>query len=103
MTARPRRRRTGSLSSSPASVRGIPAKKPPQSVRPVPVHSFIKLHDLEASTDHWSAVVVVMCVVCGWDMDMTGAAAYCTNPRCKRRTRLYHVELKIIEVDEVRA
>ncbi len=98
MAARPRRRaRTPSKSSKLACVSGNPAKKPPQSVRAVPQNPFIKLHDLVASTDHWTAMVVVMCV-CGWDMDMNGAAAYCTNPGCKLRTRLYRVELKISEV-----
>ncbi|MBA3916865.1 MAG: hypothetical protein H0X25_24075 [Acidobacteriales bacterium] len=60
------------------------------------------MSDLEASTQDWCAMVVVMCV-CGWDMDMNGAAAYCTNPGCKLRTRLYRVELKISEVDGARA
>ncbi|MBA3916606.1 MAG: hypothetical protein H0X25_22725 [Acidobacteriales bacterium] len=104
MTARPqRRRRTRSSSSIAASVSGIPAKKkPPQSVRSFAEDPFIQLSDLKASTQDWSALVVVMCV-CGWDMDMNGAAAYCTNPCCQLRTRLYHVELKISEVDRSRA
>lgn len=103
MAVRPRRRtRTPSISSKAACASGIPAKKPPQSVRAVPQDAFIQLSDLAATTQDWSAVVVVMCV-CGWDMDMTGAAAYCSNPQCNLRTRLYRVELKIAEVDGVRA
>ncbi len=104
MAARRRRRKSTrpSSSPSPASISRIPAKKPPQSVRPGPVNPSIQLTDLVAATENWSAMVVVMCL-CGWDMDMSGAAAYCTNPCCERRTRLYHVHLKITEVDGIRA
>ncbi len=102
MSAPPRRRRgTRSLSSTPASPSKGPAKKPPQSVRAFPGEPFVQLSDLVASSANWSAMVVVMCG-CGWDMEMHGAAAYCTNPCCKLRTRIYHVAIKVREVDGIR-
>lgn len=80
MAVRPwRRTRSSSISSKLACASAIPAKKPPQSLRAVPQDPYIRRSDLAATTPDWTAMVVVMCV-CGWDMNMNGAAAYCTNP-----------------------